>query len=1330
MGDDRLIEPRKASPDHIQTRGQLADELTALRMRAGLTVRDISRAINHLQPHSTIGEWFAGRSVPSNSSQALYVEVLRACGVTSDEEIERWLDARRRIRQLPGPKGGTTPYRGLMAFQPEDAEWFFGREALTEQIVGEIIARHADGGGLRTVVGASGSGKSSLLRAGVIPAVSTDAAPGRPAWPVVLLTPGATPVQQLATALAAGTRVAASEVAERIRSDPATGLADQVAMFVSAARTVSPGRGVPVPAPDRLLIVVDQFEELFTMCADEAERRTFVTALAAAARRPVLPHEPSLSALVATVVVLGLRADFYPQALRHPELAAALQSAQVVVGPLTERELRRVIAEPALRASLQFDHGLLELLVRDAAAGSAPPGVAAWQASALPLLSHALLSTWQRSERGRMTTRGYLATGGIRGAVAETAEAVYGELTPEQQALARRMFARLVNLGDDATVSRRKVVRADLEGSGELDDLIEYFVAARLLTRDADTVEISHEALITAWPRLHEWIDSDRDGIVRHRRLADAAVQWRDLDRDPDSLYRGGRLQGVRDWVSPDGAVAIGRHLNALETEFLTASLEAERSAQRAGRRRTRRLQELIAALTALAVVAAGLAGYALWKRRTADRERDLAMSRQVAMTADRLRATDPALAARLSLAAYRIAPTVEARSSLLDATGSPAVTRIVRPSKGAQNIVLSPDGRTMYAAGTGPSDTTVLAWNLSERAHPRLVGPPLTGHTLPVFGTAVSPDGRTLATGGRDQTVRLWDVSDPLAPVALGVLPGGPAGTVYSLAFAPDGRTLAAGSSGRVVRLWRVDDPAKPVLLTTLPALNGYVQSVASDGTGLLAAGDATGGLSLWDVADPARPRLLSRTQAGSDQINVVSFVPRKRELMIGGTKGLFQHWNVSKPHAPTKLPLQLAVPDNWVNSVAISPDGRRVAVGSSDNVAQVWDVSNGAQLIATLPHAEPVSSVAFIDAGRTVVTSGSDGVARLWSIPGPVISGPTATVATTAFTPDGQMLAAFGGAAFLMNVTQSRTPVAWAPGLTSPLPDEPLAGAGALSPDGKTVAAGTTVNSVLLWDVSNPVRPKALGPPLKGPAAVVESLTFTPDGTVLIAGADDGKVHLWDVSDPARATALGVAPGADGNYVYMVAVSPDGTTLVGVTADGMIRLWDIRDPRRLREFPSVKGSPDLLFSVAFSRDGRVLATGSADGTVQLWDVTDPAALKPIGAALQGPDGTVTAVAFGPDGHTLAASARSGQVWFWDIGTPARPTTVAILSASKAAVWAIGFSPDGHTVVTGGSDRTVRLWETDPARAAELTCAAGGDPVSADEWTKYLPGVPYEPVC
>jgi WD40 repeat protein/transcriptional regulator with XRE-family HTH domain len=1309
-------ESTRPMSDRVRNRQDFANELTLLRTYAGLSVRELSTRIG--EPHSTIGQWFAGRSVPSTSSLALFIKVLRACGVDTDEAIAAWVQAWQTVQRAPGRRSGPEPYRGLASFQPQDAEWFFGREVLTERVAAKITEFHAAGGGLQIVVGASGSGKSSLIRAGVIPALTSQSAPGRRSWPLVLLTPGTHPLDELALALSdMSGDSGVDDMVASIRSDPVEGI-------VRATRAAA-GKS------DRLLIVVDQFEELFTLCPDEKERQAFVTALVAAVGSPAAAEDRQPP--VATVVLIGLRADFYPHALAHPELARTLQEAQFVVGPLSEPELRRAIVEPANKANLDITDGLVELLLRDVSPPAGQRRDDPSQVGALPLLSHALLATWEGRQSGQMTVDAYLSTGGIEGAVARTADAAYGELSPAEQVIARRLFLRLVNLGEDTADTRRRVRRADLESSGQGEQdpqrrqVIEQFVGRRLLIADSDTIEISHEALLAAWPRLRAWIESDRDGLRIQRQLADAAREWHDLHRDPESLYRGGRLEAAREWSlrgDSDSELAL------LEREFLAASIEQDQAEKLVARRRTHRLQRMVAALTALFVISGALAGYSYWKRDTTNRERDRAFSRQVAGTADRLRATDPGMASMLAMSAYRIAPTEQARSSLLTSTGAPLPTRIVRASKGPQNVVLTPDGRTLIGVGAGPSDTSVLIWDLTDPRNPRALGTPLTDHTKPIFGLAVSPNGRMLATGGMDRTVRLWNIADPSHPRSLGVLPGGPSDTVYSLAFSPDGKSLAAGSADRTIRLWDVADPldVKPLGLP-LTGAAGYVQSVAfsPDGT-VMAAGDAAGSLQLWTMADVRNPQLVGRLRTGDVQINTVAFAPDGKSLALGGAKGLLQFWDVSKPSAAKVIKSTINVPDNWVNSLSYSPDGGLLAVGSSDNVAQIWERSTG-RLVSSLPQTEPVSTVSFLRDDRTLVTSGSDGVARLWAVPGPVITGATATVTTTMFSPDGRSIAAVGGTVLQSDVTDPRMPVALFAGLRSPPGVAPISGAGAMSPDGKVLVAGTFGTSVLAWDVADRKKPVSLGAPLTGPTALVESLAFSADGRLLAAGDDAGKVHLWDLTDPRRPRASPVVLDAE-NIVYTVAFSPKRQTLAAVTVDGMIRLWDLTDPYRPTSLAVIKGSADLLFAAAFSMDGELLATGSADGVVQLWDLTKSDGVKPLGGPLTGPDGTVPSVAFAPDGRTLAATTRTGQVWLWNVERPLHPQAVAVLTASGTAVWALGFSPDGHTIATGGSDRTVRIWETDPGRAATMICGVGGDRITPEDWQKYVPGVPYRSAC
>src|SRR5256714_2623761 len=684
---------------NINTREEFGHQLTALREQARLTVRDVARRID--VPPATLGGYFAGRHLPPLKPPNLLRDLLRACGVTDQAEIEQWEATLRRIRRVPGkrPSGAPVPYRGLESFQPEDAEWFYGREDLTDLLVKRLV-EVSGSGQVMIVVGPSGSGKSSLLRAGVISAVRQGSVegPDPDVGAHLLFTPGGEPLAEFAQHLAALPNADVNGVRSRLHEDPRS-----VVDLIRGPAVVQAEAETDGTRSGALLIVVDQFEEVFTACSDPRERQAFLTALWAAAEPDACggelgegqsPDDPKPAALV----VLGLRADFYDRALRYPQLAAALQEAQVVVGPMTEPQLRRAIVEPAHRANSDIEDGLVEVLLRDLAPTGDRAAEAAHDPGSLPLLSHALLATWERGHRRRLTTAGYKETGGIRGAVARTAEDAYRALSGEQRDIARQIFLRLVHVSDDVADTRRRTNRSELSFQNPgAQFVLDQFVSQRLVTVDEDRVEISHEALLAAWPRLREWIDADRAGLRTHRQLTVAAEAWHDAGRDRHALYRAGRLATAREWAAEPAHLAA---LNQLEQEFFDASVAYDLAEAQVARRRTRVLLQLVAALAVLTLAAGALAVTAFQQRTAANHQRDLALSRQLATVADQLRPTDVSLAMQLSLAAYRIAPTPEARSSLLESYIPPAVTRVIGRAGVMQSVTTTPDRRTLVTAG------------------------------------------------------------------------------------------------------------------------------------------------------------------------------------------------------------------------------------------------------------------------------------------------------------------------------------------------------------------------------------------------------------------------------------------------------------------------------------------------------------------------------------------------------------------------------------------------------------------------------------------------------
>jgi len=1247
------------------------------------------------------------------------------------------------------PAGGM-PYPGLNAFEEPDHEFFFGRDGAVEQVMKRMSA---SSNGILVVSGVSGTGKSSLLHAGMLPRLRRDGlsgSPGAETWPCLLFTPGTAPLDELAAQVAVLAGISADDARQSLAADPARFalLARQAVLAQARQPSEQQPRVAPAVRGSRLLLVIDQFEQLFTLCPDEGERRAFITALASAAARA--PDSPAL-------VLLGVSAGFEARCAEYPQLTAAIQDRYLLTA-MTGRELEIAITEPARRAGARVDRELADHLIREAR-GSA--GV-------LPLLSYALAETWLARTGDTMTLAGYDRTGGIETAVATAAQRAYDTLTEGRKDTARQVFLQLTatsdsGRGDSGTDTAVPATRAELDAGkdpGDVQAVLDAFAGERLITLTSDGAEISHEVLLTAWPLLRgTWLEETRADRVLRTKLRSAAADRAAHPRDRSYLWSGSLLASA---LATAGRVT---ELTPAEREFLTASTaaeEARRAAQDAGRlrerRQNRRLRALAGGLAVALAAAVSAAGYAVDQQHQALAQRDFAASSFYAAQSDGDQTTNLTGADLDALAGWAADETPQARGSLLSREADPYLASFPEPPAAVTRaLAISQDGR-LLAVGeepslTAPGQSSVQLWDMAQQKEvagfPHLGGYPST--------LAFSPDGSTLAAvvTNAKANLRLWDVATHKAlpdPIPKQVF-------ISTLAYSPDGRILAVGS-----------------------VLPGY-----GPGGRSLPAADDRSAIDLWDLASH---RLLRRLTGGIGLVYSLAFSPDGSQLASGGNDHTVRLWNV----ATGTQQAVLGGSTGPVLSVSFSPDGRFLAGASEGGTIQVWNAPAGS-LYVTISSKDfglaafGAPPMAFDPQGQYLYTSpGSGEIARFnldtTALSGPIVRLPlntTQSLSQMAFSRDGNTLAVGGTLGYPTALDEGARTFYEAN-------DDPLTSV-SVNPDGRLTATGDADGTVQLWDTSNPADARVL----TANQGAVLHVAFSPGGKLLAAISDTCTTSLWDVATgrliatlatpsrylaPSRYPAtsddnianLSFSPGGktvatycsssdagvvpettddtamvwetatqrlitayrvpNGGIAGGLAYSPAGHTLAIDTGTGDVLLWDTVGHRITRVIETGQTPTPGTLAITFSPGGKLLATAGTNGTIKLWDAASGDPADSVDADTQ----QVHDLAFSPDGSILAAAGQDSVVRLWSVpglqqvaSVSATPQTLSGNSA-ELAVNEVAFGPGGHTLVSANSDGTAQVWDLNPADAVRDLCGALGPAWVASRWPGLGPGSGHDP--
>lgn len=1136
------------------------------------------------------------------------------------------------------------PWVGLKAVDEQYAEYFYGRDKEIGELVDEVEKSN-----LLVVVGFSGSGKSSLVRAGLIPALRNLRERGTQDWVIDVSRPTSSPIRRLAESLV---RVCGSPAAK----DQVDSLA-QILMLGTEPLVRQLDQALKSEVT-RALLIIDQFEEALDPRIDERERQIFFDRLIEASSHPSRRVH----------VLLTMRSDLHSKINNfHAEIWQRTTRHQFGVLPLAGDKLREIIERPAERVGLELDEMLPDVILEDLGDG---PGK-------LPLLSHTMAELFKRREGTRLTHEAYLATGKVRETIANHAEEVYGRFGPREQEVIRRILISLTEVGAKPESDvRRRVLREKLEVSPgerkEMDRIIQVLVNERLLTISTEEgegdsgggigvwVEMSHEALIRHWPQLTKWLNEKR----RARRIFDSldaiAQEWAHR-RDEDLLYRGARLANAL-----EAREGYAEFMRDVHREFLQASQDP------AERRHARKQRRIVAGLAMGVALLATLSALSFMKWREAKRQRDLANSLRGGAFAVLRLPYDPELSLLLAIEAGKLSQTKASESTLRRVL---AAFRLRDVYKGHAtqviSVALSPDGKHLL---TGGADGDARIWEIHTGQTVRK----LSGHQDWVNWATFNKDGTKILTGGKDGVARIWDANtgQPLLDLR------GHDKSVNNAVFSPDGTRVLTAGEDKTARVW---DTQTGKNLLVIKGHEVYLNSTAYSHDGKMiatASGDRTA--RVWD-AKTGKP--IATLVGHGNTVLSVAFSADGKKVVTGSSDNTARVWETETWTSVRELrghALQ-------VNSAEFSADGRLILTASKDGTVRLWDAETGRDLSEWRGHRSGVNAAIFSADNRFIFTASGDGTARMWAVKAvesrATLQGHTAAVYSAVFSPDGRRLvtASLDGTARLWDA-QAGTQL-------GELRHPASVQSAVFSPDGMLIATSSQDGKGRLWDtVTGQVTRE-----LAGHKEMVHFISFSRDGTMVVTASRDRTARIWEVSTGQMLKEL----AGHTEEVYHAVFSPDGKSVATAGHDNAVRVWDVASGESRINWNIGTG---WINSVAFSLDGKYLMAACGDQTARIWNLAD----RQVVNVLRGHELLLNYAEFSPDGSIALTASKDRTARIWELETG---ELLLELSDQDASVSQATFSPDGRHVATAGMNGSVGLYtcELCGATTQELIVLAEG---------------------